>query len=87
MHKAPDRYAATTSVFYVMELMQDRGPNQAVAAVLSIPGHEGTFARRWRTTDGRLNELQVEDLVAWLTTEARSAILSWTGSQGVLPME
>lgn len=85
--QAADPWAQTTSTFLVLEFEQDRGRNPAVVAVISIPGNSGTFTKRWKTVQGRLDANQVDDVCSWAALTVHNALISWTGSQGVLPME
>jgi hypothetical protein len=82
-----DPHALTTSVFLVLELELDRGTTPSVNVVCSLPGRDGALTRRWRTIQGRLDAPQCEDLLAWCQTSIMNALVSWTGTQGVLPME
>jgi len=86
--KARDPWAVTESCFCVMELVQDRSAaHPSIAVVLSVPGREGTFVKRWKTIQGRIDADQALDLITWVQSSANNALLAWTGTQAVLPME
>jgi hypothetical protein len=76
------------SVFMVLELEhRPRGPHAGITVLLSVPGRDGTFERTWHATNGLLDGLEVEDMIAWIALSSRHALQRWTGVQEVLPME
>lgn len=77
-----------TSVFLALELVQDRNKEKgSISVVVSIPGREGTFTKRWAAPSGRISVSQATDMIGYVAMCANNALLAWTGVQGELPLD
>lgn len=60
------------------------GRDTTLAVVVSRPGLEGAYERRWRLVAGVPDSHQADDLAAWVLTTVKGALAGSTGIQGLL---
>jgi hypothetical protein len=74
------------ATFLVIELVHyPRGAKSGVELVISRPGRDGTFSRKWSCASGIPSNHQVDDLSAWAVKNVQNALVAWTGIQIGLP--
>lgn len=88
MGKTTPRRYVEDRVFLVIELAQTHeGDKEVIHCLVSIPGRDGTLRKSWVAPRGIVNQHQADDIVGWVALAGRNALHSWTGVQGVLPVE
>jgi len=85
--KMRERPPEPDSVLFVAEVVLDRTrPARWVELVLSIPGRDGAFVRRWTLGQGMLDAPSARDLAGCLEQSLMEALTLMCGVQEVLPL-